>query len=155
MVIYLPTNSISSTRGCPSPEDNSSNNNINNSSSSSLGDSHPTAPSSHHKHHVYLQKKAYSKTRRESKYYRWFIFFYPLTVLGNNVQNIFCVDFILDKNLVVIKKIYPVFIYFRGFTNLGIKPLRQRKQTASEILSETLTSLASSLQSSITGKQGQ
>ncbi|KAK3871172.1 hypothetical protein Pcinc_023666 [Petrolisthes cinctipes] len=41
----------------------------------------------------------------------------------------------------------------KSFTNLGIKPLRQRKQTASEILSETLTSLASSLQSSITGKQ--
>ncbi|XP_042240083.1 PHD finger protein 12-like isoform X2 [Homarus americanus] len=41
----------------------------------------------------------------------------------------------------------------KGVTNPGTKAPRHRKQTASEILSETLTSLASSLQSSITGKQ--
>ncbi|XP_050702212.1 PHD finger protein 12-like [Eriocheir sinensis] len=41
----------------------------------------------------------------------------------------------------------------KGIATPGVKAPRQRKQTASEILSETLTSLASSLQSSITGKQ--
>lgn len=41
----------------------------------------------------------------------------------------------------------------KGVTNPGTKAPRHRKQTASEILSETLTSLASSLQNSITGKQ--
>ncbi|XP_045584379.1 PHD finger protein 12 [Procambarus clarkii] len=41
----------------------------------------------------------------------------------------------------------------KGVTNPGTKTPRHKKQTASEILSETLTSLASSLQSSITGKQ--
>ncbi|XP_063883158.1 PHD finger protein 12-like isoform X2 [Scylla paramamosain] len=41
----------------------------------------------------------------------------------------------------------------KGIATPGIKAPRQRKQTASEILSETLTSLASSLQNSITGKQ--
>lgn len=41
----------------------------------------------------------------------------------------------------------------KNLNNTGIKTPRQRKLSASEILSETLTSLASSLRDSITGKQ--
>lgn len=43
----------------------------------------------------------------------------------------------------------------KTITSAGVKTPRQRKQTASEILSETLTNLASSLQNSITNKQGE
>ncbi|KAG0723630.1 hypothetical protein GWK47_042297 [Chionoecetes opilio] len=41
----------------------------------------------------------------------------------------------------------------KGIATPGIKAPRQRKQTASEILSETLSSLATSLQNSVTDKQ--